>query len=280
MKTWFPVSFAVLAALAGCASPPAGEIAGMQLTLACPTARAEVPNADYIGPYAGVENVVPLREMAQDIHCSDTVKARLAPAGFVTIYGSSRIQAGDAVYASVRRFAHAWTARYGGKYPILTGAGPGLMEAGNRGAREAGGPSVGYTTYYDSVPNAADPARPYGGNPQLALNAYVTNGLVFSSIAMREQAMIKHSAAMVIAPGGTGTEWELFQIIETIKSRQLAKVPVYLVGDRKLHWASLEARLADMVARRTLRREEFAFLKFADGDEELLQQLAVDLNLR
>ena len=287
------VSLAAVAALAGCALAPTAGPAPTELRLACATARAEVPNADYVGRYTGVENVIPLQDMAQDIHCSDAVKARLFPAGFVTIFGSSRIQpcrpnsadcqdaalaANDALYASVRRFAQAWTARYGRKHPIMTGAGPGLMEAGNRGAQEAGGPSVGYTTYYDSVPNA-DPLRPYGGNPKLALNAYVTNGLIFSSVAMREQAMIKHSAAIVIGPGGTGTEWELFQIVETLKSRQLAKVPVYLVGNRQLHWASLEQRLADMVARRTVRREEVAFLKFAENDADLLRQLAADLGL-
>jgi predicted Rossmann-fold nucleotide-binding protein len=290
----FLVLLAALAVLTGCALPPAAGPGTVELRLSCPTARAEVPNADYIGRYGGVENVLTLQDFAQDIHCSDLVKAQLAPAGFVTIYGSSRIQpcrpnttdcqdaanaANDALYASVRRFAQAWTTRYGRKHPVMTGAGPGLMEAANRGAREAGGPSVGYTTYYDSVPNPVDPARTYGGNPKLALNAFVTNGLIFSSIAMREQAMIKHSAAMVIGPGGTGTEWELFQIVETIKSRQLAKVPVYLVGDRQLHWRSLEARLADMVARRTLRREEIAFLKFVENDEELVRQLSADLGL-
>ncbi|MDB5858184.1 MAG: hypothetical protein JWQ76_1873 [Ramlibacter sp.] len=294
---WYLVPLAALAALAGCALPPAAGPAATELRLTCPTARAEVPNADYVGRYAGVENAIPLQELAQDIHCSDTFKARLFPAGFVTIYGSSRIQpcrpnstdcedatnaANDALYASVRRFAQAWTTRYGRKHPIMTGAGPGLMEAGNRGAKDAGGPSVGYTTYYDSVPNPnpnADPARPYGGKPGLALNPYVSNGLIFSSVAMREQAMIKHSAAIVIGPGGTGTEWELFQIVETLKSRQLARVPVYLVGNRQLHWRSLEQRLADMVARKTVRREEVAFLKFAENDEDLLRQLAADLGL-
>jgi predicted Rossmann-fold nucleotide-binding protein len=291
---WVAALVAGTALLTGCALPPANGVAATELRLTCATARAEVPNADYIGRYAGVENVVPLQEMAQDIHCSDAVKAQLFPAGFVTIYGSSRIQpcrpnssdcqdatnaANDALYATVRRFAQAWTTRYGRKHPIMTGAGPGLMEAGNRGAQEAGGPSVGYTTYYDSVANAADPARPYGGNARLALNPYVSNGLIFSSVAMREQAMIKHSAAIVIGPGGTGTEWELFQIVETLKSRQLAKVPVYLVGNRATHWRSLEQRLADMVARRTVRREELAFLKFVEDDEELLRQLAADLGL-
>jgi predicted Rossmann-fold nucleotide-binding protein len=91
--------------------------------------------------------------------------------------------------------------------------------------------------------------------------------------------MVKHSAAMIIAPGGTGTEWETYQIVESIKSRQLAKVPVYLVGDRKTHWASLDARLADMAARRTISMEEVAFMKFVPDDQALLRQLAADMGL-
>ncbi|MEO8021919.1 LOG family protein [Polaromonas sp.] len=302
---WLAVS-TLIAGLAGCqtATGPASAaksstppIESIGLNLACPTSRSTVPNADYIGPYMGVENIVPLKEVAQDVYCSDTFKARNFPRGFVTIYGSSRIKeknascdargencneavkaANDVIYRDTRNFAYAWTQRYGKKYPIMTGAGPGVMEAGNKGAAEAGGASVGYTTYYD---RKADPdvAKPYGGDARLALNAYVTHGLIFSSVAVREYTMIKHSAAMVIAPGGTGTEWELFQIIETIKSRQLAKVPVYLLGHRQTHWRSLEARLKDMVDRKTVNAEELAFLKYAETSEDLIKQLGVDLGL-
>ena len=284
-------ALAVVAALAGCATQPTA------LRLDCPASKAEVPNAAYIGRYAGIENVIALQEMAQDIHCADAFKAANFPQGFVTVFGSSRIRqtnaacdasgancnealkaANDALYAQVRNFAFAWTQRHGSRYPIMSGAGPGLMEAANRGAKEAGGASVGYTTYYDRTATGT-PAKPYGGNPALALSPYVTHGLIFSSVAAREQAMIKHSAAMVVAPGGTGTEWELFQIIETIKSNQLAKVPVYLLGNRLIHWRSLEARLADMMERKTLGKDEVAFLKYVENDAELVRQLAADLGL-
>lgn len=296
----------LVAGLAGCqtAAGPVGAaksstppIESISLNLTCPTSRSGVPNADYIGPYMGVENVIPLKELAQDVYCSDSFKARNFPLGFVTIYGSSRIReknascdargencnesvraANDVIYRDTRNFAYAWTQQYGKKYPIMTGAGPGLMEAGNRGAVEAGGASVGYTTYYDRKAGS-DPVKPYGGDPKLALNAYVTHGLIFSSVAVRETAMIKHSAAIVLAPGGTGTEWEIFQIIETIKSRQLTKVPVYLLGNRQTHWRSLEARLKDMVDRKTVNAEELSFLKYVETSEDLIRQLGVDLGL-
>ncbi len=267
--------------LVGLATPLVLTGCGTTLQLSCPT-HPGVPAAEYVGPYMGVENIIPSREVAQDVYCADTLRAKLYPEGFVTIYGSSRIREGDPVYAMVRNFAGAWTARYGKTYPIMTGAGPGLMDAGNRGAKEAGGPSVGYTTYYDrpAAGTEVTALRPYGGDPKGAFNPYVTSGFIFSSVAIREAAMIKHSAAMVIAPGGTGTEWEIYQIVETIKSRQIVKVPVYLLGDRQTHWATFEARLADLAARGTISREEVAFIKFAADENDLLRQLAADMSLR
>lgn len=256
--------------VAGCGSVPAGPPAP-----ACGAGGVE--RSEYVGPYRGVENLVTAADFARDLHCAEQVKARLFPRGYVTIFGSSRLGPADAVYGDVRRFAAVWTARHARVHPVMTGAGPGLMEAGNRGAKEAGGPSVGYTTYYDRAAQPT-PQRPYGGDPRQALNAHVTHGLVFSSVVAREAAMIVHSAAIVIAPGGTGTEWETFQAIETIKSRQVLPVPVYLFGDRA-HWASLQARLDDMVQRRVIRREEIAFLRSAATPEELVEALRVDLKL-
>jgi predicted Rossmann-fold nucleotide-binding protein len=262
--------------LAACAAPPPP----MVLSLDCPADRALVPNADYIGRYAGLENAVGAREIAQDLQCADAFRAARFPAGFVTVFGSSRIRDTDPTYALVRRFAADWTRRHGARLPVMTGAGPGLMEAANLGAREAGGPSIGYTTYYDRPTGAADPLRPYGGDPRQALNPHVTHGLIFTSVTARELAMIRHSAAVLVAPGGTGTEWELFQLVEMIKSRQLAPVPVVLLGNRQQHWASLQARLDDMAARGTIRKDEVAFLKFADDADALVQLLEADLRLR
>jgi predicted Rossmann-fold nucleotide-binding protein len=277
MTIRFPaaLSAAALLLLAACSATPRAALAP-----ACPTDRAQVPNADYIGRYMGLENAVDARAIAQDLQCADAFKAARFPAGFVTIFGSSRLRDTDASYALVRRFAADWTRRHGARVPVMTGAGPGLMEAGNLGAREAGGPSVGYTTYYDRPTGTPDPLRPYGGDPRQALNAHVTHGLIFTSVTARELAMIRHSAAVLVAPGGTGTEWELFQLVEMVKSRQLAPVPVYLLGDRRRHWASLQARLDDMVARGTIRADEVAFLKYADDADTLVRQLEADLRLR
>lgn len=281
-----------IALLAGCATPGGDRHAA---PAQCPT--GSVANAVYVGPYLGVENVLRAEDLARDFACSDAAQARLFPRGYVTVFGSSRItgnnaacdangahcdpqvkQQNDATYAAVRSFARQWSAQYGRTVPIMTGAGPGLMEAANRGAAEAGTPSVGYTTYYDRAASPT-PQKPYGGDPAKALNAYVTHGFIFSSVVAREAAMIKHSAAMVIAPGGTGTEWETYQIIETIKSRQVLPVPVYVFGD-PAHWATLRARLEDMARRRVIRREEVAFVRFVGTAEELVEGLRGELGLK
>jgi predicted Rossmann-fold nucleotide-binding protein len=263
------------------------------MTLECPTS-GSVPNARYIGPYQGVENNLKPEHMAQDLYCADLFKSKNYPKGFVTIYGSSRIleanNKGDAaviaannkLYQEIKSFAYKWTQRYGVEYPIMTGAGPGLMEAGSRGAKEAG-KSIGYTTYYD--PGSGDPARYYGGDASRVFWKYnsqdiITDGLIFSSVAIRETSMIMHSAAIVIAPGGTGTEWEIFQILETIKSKQLIRVPVYIVGDRTMYWKSFEARLGDMVRRTAVKDGEVTqYIEYVDNAEDVVEKLKTRLGL-
>ncbi len=240
-----------ITALAGCAGM------GMRCD-------SSIPNASYTGPYKGVDNKLSAHDLGRDMVCADRFKTTKYPAGFVTIFGSSRIgeksrvpdpvvaKANDELYADVMAFAEAWTRRHGKRLPIMTGAGPGLMEAGARGALKGGGPSIGYTTYYDPAPrgDAHEVFARFDGKD------LITDGLIFSSVATREFAMMLHSAAMIVAPGGTGTEWETFQIIESIKSAQLAEVPVVLLGSRDAHWKSFYARIDDMVRRGTVRLDE------------------------
>lgn len=292
-----PLTFLATLALAACTSLPSRPARNAALfELDCPQL-AGVPNARYVGPYRGPENELTAKDFARDLYCADDFKAKLFPHGFVTVFGSSRISehnttsapsinsANDRLYAQIRSFAHHWTERYGATYPILSGAGPGLMEAANRGASEAG-KSIGYTTYYDrnSSPTPAHPF-PYVGDPTLALHKYnnteniVTDGLIFTSIAAREDAMILHSAAIVIAPGGTGTEWETFQILETMKSHQLKSVPVYIVGDPNVYWKSFTDRLHDMALHNTLTLSDLNFIEYVDDPEDIVAKLRARLGL-
>jgi len=253
-------------------------------------------NASYTGPYKGEENKLAVDDYYLDLYCAESFRAAKYPQGFVTIFGSSRIQennqSGDAVvnaannrlYQQIYNLAYQWTKKHASKYPIMTGSGPGIMEAGSRGAMKAGGPSIGYTTYYGpsraieggDASKAFWKYRPAKGNAK----TLITDGLIFSSIAIRESVMIMHSAAMIFAPGGTGTEWELFQTIEQIKSGQLIQVPIYIVGEKNIHWKSFYNRLDDMVKRGTIKRHEVeALFIHVDNPEDVFKLLSKKLNL-
>lgn len=276
-------------------------------TVECPKdAREE--SAWYVGPYKGPDSLLTGQDLALDVLCADRFKRERYPRGFVTIFGSSSIgeyfeqpkasgstfgyvaaateaeqrKSFNVTYAAIQTFAHDWTRKYGADYPILTGAGPGLMEAGSRGAFEAG-QSIGYTTYYDKL--AECNPHCYGGQPGFSKykasetappQKITSDGLIFSSVSIRETAMILHSAAIVIAPGGTGTEWETYQVLEMLKSRQLTPVPIFFVGQR-YHWNSFVNRIRDMEDRGTIKKNVIQ-IAFAQCPADLVNRLAVGLD--
>lgn len=273
-------------------------------SLVCPQDQ-RAPNAWYVGPYKGFDNNLSSDDLARDFYCAEQFKALYFPKGYVTVYGSSKIDNdfkekdpfptdGDSVsdeeviedykktYAQVYVFARSWTKAFGPTFPVMTGAGTGLMEAGSRGANDAGGPSIGYTTYYNHLSPTYKPGDTNGpsfakypfGDPNA--KEITSTGLIFSSVSARETSMILHSAAIVIAPGGSGTEWETFQILEMLKSQQLRPVPVYFMG-ASFHWHSLQSRIRSMKERGTLSK---AFvLNFVGCPEELVARLSRDLKL-
>jgi len=262
-----------------------------------PLCNSTIKNASYTGAYKGEENNLTTADFFQDLSCASQFKSNKYPNGFVTIFGSSRIsesnklddkivnEANDKLYQQIYNLAYKWTKNYASTYPVLTGAGPGIMEAGSRGATNAGGPSIGYTTYYGPS------RRKEGGDASMAFWKYQSNkrkpktiisdGLIFSSVAIRESIMILHSAAMVFAPGGTGTEWEIFQTIEQIKSGQLKPVPIYIVGKKRLHWQSFYSRLDDMIKRGTIKRHEVESLfVHVDNPEDVFKLLSKKLTIK
>jgi len=247
-------------------------------------------NASYTGPYKGEENNLTTADFLRDLSCANSFISNKYPQRFVTIFGSSRIgesnhsgnlkvdAANDKLYQQIYNLAYKWTKNHASKYPILTGAGPGIMEAGSRGATKAGGPSIGYTTYYgpSRIGDGGDASKAFWKyRPSKSKSkTIISDGLIFTSVSIRESLMILHSAAMVFAPGGTGTEWEIFQTIEQIKSGQLTQVPIYIVGDKKMHWQSFYQRLDDMIKRGTIKRHEVeALFVHVDNPEDVYKLL-------
>jgi predicted Rossmann-fold nucleotide-binding protein len=266
--------------------------------LSCPTNSNQEPAAWYVGPYRGPDSVVGGVDLARDLACAKAFKEQHFPNGFVTVFGSSQIA--DAAesplmskdfrvnaiddpnnglafrhfYKEVQMFAKEWTETYGNKfgYPILTGAGPGLMEAASRGAKDGHGPSVGYTTYYQDSKTKVWNGAFYRHNQE----AITSTGLIFTTVSARETAMITHSAAAIFAPGGTGTSWEIFQTLEMIKSQQLRPIPVYFLGSAD-EWKPLTDMIEDMVKHGTLKVAIVPVV--VECPEDLVNRLANDLKL-
>jgi hypothetical protein len=148
----------------------------------------------------------------------------------VTMFGSARTPPEHPNYALVREVATT-LGRAG--YAIITGGGPGLMEAANRGAQDAGALSVGC--------NIELPREQH-------LNAYVDIGLVFRHFFARKVMFVRYAMAFVICPGGFGTLDELFEALTLIQTGTIKDFPVILLGagewDGLLDWLHARA-LAD-----------------------------------
>lgn len=192
-------------------------------------------------------------DLALDVYCAEQVIKRNAPNGVVTIFGSARAKEGMTSYDQTRTFANIWTKKMGAKYPILTGGGPGIMEAGNRGAKEAEGKSLYYATYF--------------GSGAEKTNQYTTDGYMFASFSQREADMVDRAAAIVIAPGGVGTEWEIFETLAKIQTKKKANVPVVLLGSKKM-WQPLFDRLSYLAKIKTISLDDLDILQVAETPEE------------
>jgi len=143
--------------------------------------------------------------------------SQIGPA--VTIFGSARTKPGDKYYKLAEESAFL-LAKAG--YVIITGAGPGIMEAANKGAKKAGIASIGLNI---QVPVAQKP------------NKYVTKLLDFRYFFCRKVMFLKYARASVIFPGGFGTMDEFFETITLIQTQRMDKFPVVLVGSE--YWKGL-----------------------------------------
>ncbi len=137
----------------------------------------------------------------------------------VTVFGSARVREGDAVYDGARECGRL-LAREG--FAVVTGGGPGVMEAANRGCREEGGVSVGF--------NIILPHEQH-------VNPYVDLELDFKHFYARKVMMVKAAEGFVIYPGGFGTLDELFESLTLLQTGIMEHFPVVLVG--RVFWEPL-----------------------------------------
>jgi uncharacterized protein (TIGR00730 family) len=146
----------------------------------------------------------------------------------ISVFGSARIPAGDPLYDTAVRLGAALV---GAGYGVITGGGPGIMEAANKGASEAGGVSVGLGI-----------ELPF----EQGLNRYVDLGMNFRYFFVRKTMFVKYAQGFVVFPGGFGTLDELFEALTLVQTGKVTRFPIVLMGSQ--YWRGLLAWLQDTVA--------------------------------
>lgn len=170
----------------------------------------------------------------------------------VTVFGSARFNESHPYYQLARDVGAA-VAREG--YVVMTGGGPGLMEAANRGAKDVGGFSVG-----------ANIVLPHEQRP----NPYLDRVMTFYYFFVRKVMLLKYSYAYVILPGGLGTLDELSEALTLIQTGKLYDFPVILVG--KDYWKGFYDWLrTTMAGTGTIQWEDLNYLKMTDDPQEVAE---------
>jgi len=169
----------------------------------------------------------------------------------VTIFGSARTTEGDPTYAAAREVGSCF-AEAG--FAVVTGGGPGVMEAANRGAKDRGGLSVGFNIEL----------------PHEQANGYLDISLTFHHFYARKTMFVKAAEGFVIFPGGFGTLDELFETVTLIQTEKIANFPLVLFdGD---YWDEMFAWMrAELLPRGTISEEDLASMSVTSDPDEAVR---------
>ncbi|MBK7643584.1 MAG: TIGR00730 family Rossman fold protein [Planctomycetes bacterium] len=168
----------------------------------------------------------------------------------VTVFGSARFKE-DHPHYQLAREVGAHIARLG--FTVMTGGGPGIMEAANRGAREAGGRSVGCNI---ELPQEQKP------------NPYLDRFVTFRHFFVRKVMLVKYSYAFVVLPGGFGTLDEIFETATLIQTGKISHFPLVLMGVE--YWKDLRELLENMVRAGTIEAADLERIVFTDSVEHAI----------
>jgi uncharacterized protein (TIGR00730 family) len=172
----------------------------------------------------------------------------------VTIFGSARVKEGNKYYEAARELAFKLSKK---GFSIVTGGGPGIMEAANRGAFEAGGNSIGLNI---KLPKEQKP------------NKYLTEILNFNYFFARKVMLVKYATAFVLFPGGFGTLDELTETLTLIQTKKLKPFPVILYGNE--YWNGFVQWLNDVVVKDGyIDKEDTELFKQMDDIDEIVDYI-------
>jgi uncharacterized protein (TIGR00730 family) len=190
-----------------------------------------------------------LARIRRELQHGFEVLGKIGPA--VSVFGSARADEGDPLYDLARQ-----TGRMLGEagFAVITGGGPGVMEAANRGARDAGATSVGLNI-----------ELPF----EQEQNSYVDVGLTFHYFFTRKVMFVRYACAFVVFPGGYGTLDELFEALTLIQTQKIRDFPVVLA--QREHWRGLvEWARARLVGNGMIAPDDLELMRFAEHPAEIV----------
>ena len=171
----------------------------------------------------------------------------------ITVFGSARFKEDHQYYADAREFGKR-IAEMG--FTTMTGGGPGIMEAANRGAYENGGVSVGCNI---KLPFEQEP------------NKYLHTDITIDYFFVRKEMLMKYSYAFICMPGGFGTMDEFFETLTLIQTKSITQFPIILFG--KEYYKELADQMAEMVKQLTIRPEDLQLVLITDSVDEAMQHI-------
>jgi hypothetical protein len=171
----------------------------------------------------------------------------------VTYFGSTSFKEEDEYYKKARALSARIVKELG--YAVITGGGPGIMEAANRGAKEAGGESIGLTI---RLPK------------EQVMNPYLSRHVDFYYFFSRKVCLTYSAETFLFFPGGFGTMDEFFEIITLKQTHKIQNIPVIAVG--KEYWDKIVATMKeDFIPRGTIREKDLDLFKITDDDDEIIK---------
>ncbi|MBI1343269.1 MAG: TIGR00730 family Rossman fold protein [Terrimonas sp.] len=171
----------------------------------------------------------------------------------ITVFGSARFKEDHPHYQAAREFGKRIAAL---GFTTMTGGGPGIMEAANRGAFENGGSSIGCNIQL-----------PFEQHP----NPYVQKSITFEHFFVRKVLLTKYSYAFIIMPGGFGTMDELFETLTLVQTKSITQFPVVLYG--KEYYKDLWEMFEHMAAKGTISKEDLSLVLLTDDIDEAIAHI-------